>query len=72
MRLSVWHQLHAKQDAETDFSVIRVESRLERPAACRPPTLWLAYRAPAGYSPYALWLAFDYRWAIEPQFRFRK
>lgn len=72
VRLSVWHQLHAKQDAETVFSVIRVESRLERPAARRPSTLWLAYRAPDGYSPHALWLAFDHRWAIEPQYRFRK
>lgn len=70
--LSVWHQLHAKQDAATVFSVIRVESRLERPVARRPPILWLAYRAPDEYSPYALWLAFDHRWAIEPQFRFRK
>ena len=72
VRLSVWHQLHAKQDADLVFSVIRVQSRLERPAARRPSPLWLAYRAPEGYCPLALWLAFDHRWVIEPQFRFRK
>ncbi len=72
VRLRRWDQLHAKQDAQTVFSVICCEVHLERDNPPKP--LWLAYR-PAPGQDFALeqiWRFFTMRWPIEPAFRFRK
>jgi hypothetical protein len=71
VRLRRWHNLHAKQDAETTFEVILAEVQLER---TKPPDpLWLGYLP--GHRDYPLqevWSWFDFRWPIEPSIRFRK
>jgi hypothetical protein len=69
--LQAWHHLHAKQDASTSFSVIRARIHQERTAKKRPKAIWLAYIGPE-LDMRKAWECFDHRWAIEPQFRFRK
>lgn len=75
VRLRRWDRLHAQQDADTIFSVILVETHLERERA--GPILWLVYQPPPDQHAGVLaldvvWKAFEYRWPIEPGFRFRK
>jgi len=75
VRLRRWDHLHARQDAKTPFSVILVESHLEREKPSKP--LWLAYQPPADQSPgdqslVDLWRGYQYRWPVEPGNRFRK
>jgi hypothetical protein len=75
VRLRRWDHLHARQDASTTFSVILVETHLEREKPSRP--FWLAYQPPPGQEPGAqplatLWHAYQYRWPVEPSIRFRK
>lgn len=71
VRLRRWDNLHARQDAYTDFSVILAEVHLARD---KPPgPLWLGYVP--GHTDHPLevvWGWFDYRWPIEPSIRFRK
>jgi hypothetical protein len=70
VHLYCWYELHARQDATTDFCVIRAETHLER---ARPPKpIWLATLGASGKSSYLKWLWFDQRWPIEPAIRFRK
>jgi hypothetical protein len=70
VHLLCWHCLHAKQDANTTFGVIRAAVHLERR---RPPKpIWLATIGAPDYSCYHKWLWFDQRWPIEPAIRFRK
>ena len=69
--LQAWHHLHAKQDAHTPFTVIRAQIHQERTANKRPKAIWLAYIGPE-LDIRKAWECFDHRWAIEPQFRFRK
>ncbi len=75
VRLCRWDRLHAHQDAQTVFSAILVETHIEREHA--GPILWLVYQPPPTQEASALalevvWRAFEYRWPIEPSFRFRK
>jgi hypothetical protein len=75
VRLRRWDYLHARQDASTTFSVILVETHLEREKPSRP--FWLAYQPPPGQeageqSLASLWYAYQYRWPVEPSIRFRK
>ena len=58
-----------KQDANTPFTAIYVEVRLDRDH--RPKPIWLAYQGPRR-SIREAWLWFDHRWPIEPSIRFRK
>jgi hypothetical protein len=72
VRLRRWDDLHAKQDANTVFSVLCCEVHREREHA--PKALWLAYQ-PAPQRDLDLetvWRCFPKRWPIEPAFRFRK
>ena len=75
VRLRRWDDMHARQDADTPFSVISVESHLERD---HPAELfWLGYQPPphqeAGeHSVVDLWTWYQYRWPVEPSIRFRK
>jgi len=72
VRLHRWDGLHAKQDAQTVFSVICCEVHLEREKTPKP--LWLGYRpAPEhDFDLESIWRFFPKRWPIEPAFRFRK
>jgi len=75
VRLRRWDHLHARQDAGATFSVILVQTHLEREKPSRP--FWLAYQPPpgqeAGDQPLAtLWCTYQYRWPVEPSIRFRK
>jgi len=72
VRLRRWDDLHAKQDADTVFSVLCCEVHREREQP--PKALWLAYQ-PAPQRDLDLetiWRCFPKRWPIEPAFRFRK
>ena len=71
VELQAWYHLHAKQDAHTPFTVIRAQIHQERTAKKRPKAIWLAYIGPE-LGIRKAWECFDHRWAIEPQFRFRK
>lgn len=68
--LRCWHNLHAKQDASTPFSVIRAEVHLEREKP--PDPIWLGCLGAHAHTVRDKWLWFDQRWTIEPAFRFRK
>ena len=73
--LRCWDHLHARQGASTPFSVILVETHLERENPNRP--FWLGYQPPQGQEPgdqslADLWHGYQYRWPVEPSIRFRK
>jgi hypothetical protein len=72
VRLRRWDDLHAKQDAQTVFSVLCCEVHLERETP--PKALWLGYRAAftQDLELETLWRCFPLRWPIEPAFKFRK
>jgi hypothetical protein len=70
VRLRRWQGLHAKQDADVTFSVIRCETHLERETP--PDPIWLEYLGPDGYRAKTIWGWFQRRYPIEPQNRFRK
>ena len=75
VRLRRWDSLHARQDSTTSFSVILVETHLEREKPSRP--FWLGYQPPPGQKPGTqsldtLWYGYQYRWPVEPSIRFRK
>jgi len=70
-----WDNKHASQDSSTSFSVILVETHLERDQRCDP--FWLAYQPPPHQKPddqklEDLWLWYEWRWPVEPSIRFRK
>jgi len=70
-----WDDKHARQDADTPFSVILVEAHLEQEKPSAP--FWLAYQPPPHQEPDEqrledLWHWYDYRWPVEPSIRFRK
>jgi hypothetical protein len=75
VRLRRWDNKHARQDADTSFSVILVETHLERE---KPPApFWLGYQPPPNQSPgdqhlQDVWHWYQYRWPVEPSIRFRK
>jgi hypothetical protein len=75
VRLRRWDALHARQDANTVFSVLLVEAHRERETPAKP--LWLAYQPPPGQQPSEppllnLWRGYQHRWPVEPGTRFRK
>lgn len=69
VELRLWEGLHAREDAETTFSVLRADIHLERKKPPKP--LWLAWRGPA-LPPEELWRAYRRRSTVEASFRFRK
>lgn len=75
VRLRRWDALHAREDGNTSFSVILVETHLEREKPNKP--FWLAYQPPPQQEPGAqalsdLWYWYQHRWPVEPSIRFRK
>ena len=75
VRLRRWDDKHARQDADTPFSVILVEAHREREKPSAP--FWLGYQPPPHQEPgdqrlEDLWQAYEYRWPVEPSIRFRK
>jgi hypothetical protein len=75
VRLRRWDCLHARQGANTVFSVLLVETHRERKTPARP--LWLAYQPPPHQQPgdqplVSLWRGYQHRWPVEPGTRFRK
>jgi hypothetical protein len=75
VRLRRWDHLHARQDADTPFSAILVETHLEQKKPSRP--FWLGYLPPPHQEPgdqllTDLWYGYQYRWPVEPSTRFRK
>lgn len=75
VRLRRWDGLHARQDADTSFSVILVETHLEREKPSEP--FWLGYQPPPHQEPGEqslanLWYWYQHRWPVESSIRFRK
>lgn len=75
VRLRRWDNLHARQDADTPFSVILVEAHLEQEKPSEP--FWLGYQPPPDQAPGDqslddLWYWYQHRWPVEPSIRFRK
>jgi len=75
VRLRRWDDKHARQDADTLFSVILVEAHLEREKPSAP--FWLGYQPPPHQKAEDqrlenLWHWYEYRWPVEPSIRFRK
>jgi hypothetical protein len=75
VRLRRWDHKHARQDAHTPFSVILVETHLERDKPSDP--FWLGYQPPPHQKPRDqrlddLWHGYAWRWPVEPSIRFRK
>jgi len=70
VHLRAWGRLHAKQDADTVFKVLRAEVHCQRDKP--PDPIWLGFIGAAGYTIEDVWLWFDHRWSIEPSIRFRK
>jgi hypothetical protein len=70
VRLRAWHNLHAREDPHTPFTVILAETHLERDQP--HPPYWLAYLGPDVPSLQQRWQWYTHRWPIEPSFRFRK
>jgi len=75
VRLRRWDGLHAREGASTVFSVILVETHLERDKPCKP--FWLGYQYPTEQVPEEpdlkdLWYGYQHRWPVEPSIRFRK
>jgi hypothetical protein len=75
VRLRRWDNKHARQDAETRFSAILVETHLKRDIPSDP--FWLAYQPPPYQEPddqglIHLWRRYQQRWSVEPSIRFRK
>jgi len=72
VRLRRWDNKHARQDADTPFSVILVEAHLERETPSAP--FWLGYQPPPHQEPgdrrlKDLWHWYAYRWPVEPSIR---
>jgi len=70
VRLRAWSGLHAKQDADTEFTVLQAAVHCQRDK--RPDPIWLGFIGAAPYTIQDVWLWFDHRWSIEPSIRFRK
>jgi hypothetical protein len=75
VRLRRWDDKHARQDADTPFSVPLAETHLERDKPSDP--FWLGYQSPPHQTPADqklanLWHWYDWRWPVEPSIRFRK
>lgn len=75
VRLRRWDNKHARQDANTSFTAILVETHLEREKPLAP--FWLGYQSPPNQALgdqrlEDLWHWYQYRWPVEPSIRFRK
>jgi hypothetical protein len=72
VRLRRWDELHARQAAQTVFSVLCCEVHLEREKP--PKALWLAYQPAPQHdlSLETIWRCCPLPWPIEPAFGFRK
>lgn len=69
VELRLWQNLHAKEDADTTFSVLLARVHLEKERPADP--LWLAWRGPA-LEVEDLWRTYHRRSGLEASFRFRK
>ena len=69
VELQLWEGLHAREDAEVVFSVVRAQIHLERARPAKP--LWLAWRGRA-LPVEDLWRFYAQRSSVEASFRFRK
>jgi hypothetical protein len=69
VEIRLWKGLHARDDANTRFAVLRIQVHLERD---RPPKpLWLAWIGP-DLAANELWTYYQHRWPVEPSIRWRK
>jgi hypothetical protein len=64
--IRLWHGLHAREDADTTFTVLCIQTHLERERP--PPPLWLAWIGP-DLPAQKLWRAYQHHWPVEPSIR---
>lgn len=69
VELQLWEGLHAREDADVEFSVLRAAIHLEHKKPPKP--LWLLWRGPA-LPVEDLWDFYRARASVEASFRFRK
>ena len=69
VKVRLWHGLHAREDASTVFSVLCIETHLERDHPPQP--LWLGWIGP-DLPADELWRCYQHRWPVEPSIRWRK
>lgn len=69
VELQLWEGLHAREHAQTTFSVLRASIHLERKKPPKP--LWLAWVGPA-LPVEEIWRYYQQRGTLEASFRFRK
>lgn len=69
VEIRYWSNLHAQQDAETTFAVLRVQTHLERDKP--PPPMWLGWQGPDDYPADRLWRFYLQRPTIEHSIRWR-
>jgi hypothetical protein len=70
VEIRYWTQLHAREDADTPFAVLRVQTHLERETL--PDPEWLGWQGPNDYAADRLWSWYQQRPTIEQSIRWRK
>lgn len=69
VQIQAWSQLHAKEDADTLLTVVRIQTHLEREQPADP--VWLAWQGPEDYPADRLWRFYLQRSTIEHSIRWR-
>jgi len=70
VEIRLWNNLHALEDADTPFAVIRIQTHLERDTP--PDPEWLGWQGPDDYPANRLWRFYLQRPTLEHAFRWRK
>ena len=70
VEIRYWTQLHALEDADTPFAVLRIQTHLERDKP--PPAEWLGWQGPDDYPADRLWRFHLQRPSLEQSIRWRK
>lgn len=69
VEIRLWSGLHAREDANTVFAVLCIQTHLERDHPPQP--LWLGWIGP-NMAADDLWRCYQHRWPVEPSIRWRK
>lgn len=70
VEIRLWTNLHALEDADTPFAVLRIQTHLERDAP--PDPEWLGWQGPEDYPADSLWRFYLQRPTLEQAIRWRK
>jgi hypothetical protein len=70
VKIQYWTSLHALEDADTPFGVVRIQAHLERDTPSDPE--WLGWQGPEDYPADRLWRFYLQRPTLEHAIRWRK